>query len=152
MRYESKPETSKAIAIFTATFGVILIYFAGFVASGLASVVLILLGLALLVLTMVAATANYSVSINRERGLVVKEFTSRIASRKWQNRIGQFNSVRIRTGGRGGFGEGIVVYSAELIGQRTLRITPWFTERAKVEWEAKAISEYLNIPLRTTRK
>lgn len=152
MRYESKPETSKGIAIFTATFGVVLLYFAGFVASGLSVVVLILLGSALLILTVIAATANYSVTINRETGLIVKEFRSNLVNRKWQYRIDQFDWVCVGVGGRGAFGEGIVVYSAELKGSRTLRITSWCAERSRVELEAQAIAEYLNIPLQSTRK
>jgi len=146
MRYESKPETSKGIAIFTATFGVILLYFAGFVASGAGSVVLLLLGLALLTLTVIAATACYSVTVDRESGLIVKEFNSRLVNRKWQYRINQFNSVCVGVGGRGAFGEGIVVYSAQLKGSRTLRITPWIDDKPKVESEAQTIADYLNLP------
>ena len=152
MRYESKPETSKGIAIFTATFGIVLLNFAGFVASGLSVVVLILLGSAMLILTVIAATANYSVTINRETGLIVKEFRSNLVNRKWQYRIDQFDWVCVGVGGRGAFGEGIVVYSAELKGSRTLRITSWCAERSRVELEAQAIAEYLNIPLQSTRK
>ncbi len=146
MRYESKPETAKGIAIFTATFGVILLYFAGFVASGFASVVLVVFGLTLLILTVIAATACYSVTLDRASGSVIKAFNSRIVNRKWEYRIDQFNSVDVAVGGRGAFGEGIVVYSAQLKGSRTLRISPWHDDRTKVELEAEKIADYLSIP------
>lgn len=146
MRYESKPETAKGIAIFTATFGVILLYFAGFVASGFASVVLVVFGLTLLILTVIAATACYSVTIDRAAGLIIKGFSSRIVNRKWEYRIEQFNFVDVAVGGRGAFGEGIVVYSAQLKGSSTLRISPWNDDRTKVELEAQKIANYLNIP------
>ena len=152
MRYESKPQTSKGIAIFTATFGTILLYYAGFIASGAAAVILTLFGLTLLILTVIAATASYSVTVDRESGKIVKEFNSRMVNRKWEYRIDQFDSVRVGVGGRGAFGAGIVVYSAQLTGSSTLSITSWCDDRSKVELEAKTIAEYLNIPFRPGRK
>ena len=152
MRYESKPETSKGIAIFTATFGAILLYYAGFVASGGGAAVLVLLGLTLLNLTVIAATARYSVTVDRAAGLVVKEFNSRMINRKWEYRTDQFDSVRVGVGGRGAFGQGVVVYTAQLKGSRTLNITSPCDNRPKVELEAQKIAEYLDIPFRSERK
>lgn len=98
-------------------------------------------------LTIVAATAKYSVLINREAGLVIKEFSSRFINRQWKYSIADFNSVSILTGGRGAFGEGTVVYSVSLKGPRTLRITSWHSNKDKVEIDAKAVSEYLDMSL-----
>ena len=152
MHFESKPETSKGIAIFTATFASILIYFAAFVASGFVSVLLLVFGLALFVVTVVAATAAYSVSINGKTGLIVKEFSSRVVSRKWRYRANQYSSVCVLTGGRGAFGEGTVVYCAALGGVRTLRITSWYSKRNDAQSDAEAISDYLGIPLKHAEK
>ena len=147
MRYQSKPETSKGIAIFTATFGCILLYFAGFVASGFGAFVLLLFGIALLVATLLAATASYSVTLDRDAGQIIKEFRTVMFARQSSHQTGAFQSVSIGAGGRGAFGENIVVYSAQLNGASTLRITPWTVDRSAAQEQARIISEYLNIPL-----
>ena len=121
-------------------------------ASGSASVVLVLFGLTLLILTVIAATASYSVTVDRASGIIVKEFSSCIINRKWKYRVDQFDSVRIGVGGRGAFGEGIVMYSAQLKGSRTLSITSWSDDKSKVELEAQTIAEYLKIPFQPVRK
>ncbi|MEM7467864.1 MAG: hypothetical protein AAF387_13405 [Pseudomonadota bacterium] len=148
MHYESKPETSKAIAIFTGTFGGILLYFGGFVASGLGALVLIVLGITLLLLTIVAATVRYSVSIDIDSGKAIKAFSSKIFNQRWEYHLNEFKTVGISAGGRGAFGEPLVVYCVELSGSKTLRLTAWNSDKQAVESEAQKVSEYLGLPVK----
>ena len=148
MRYQSKPETSKGIAIFTGTFGGILLYFAGFVATGLGAIVLFVLGLVLLIATVIAASAKYAITLDRDSRLITKAFNAVLANHESTYPVADFQSVSVDSGGRGAFGEGLVVYSAVLNGAITLRISPWTDDRNAAEAQARRISEYLDLPLR----
>lgn len=147
MHFESSPETSKAIAILTATGAFIILYFFPFRRLGHYQFFLFLIGAAFVVVTIVGISARYSVSIDRETQLVIKEFSSKLVKRKWQYRITEFNALSIRSGGRGKFSSDLVVYCVCLKGNRTLNLTAWNSDKSKAESDAKEISDYLGLPV-----
>ena len=148
LTFTSKPDVSKAVAIFCGTVAVIFGYFGLFVASGAGQIVVLAISIAAVSAGVVAYTARVAVVIDREAGQISKRFSSVIGERLSAQPLSNFNAVTVQSGGRGALGEPTVVYFVALTGTSTLRITAASGDRTTAEADAKSIADYLELPIR----
>ena len=147
MRYDSSPQTSKAIGILFGTVATVFLYFALVVAAGIAAFVLLLISFLGILLTLAAVTARYSVIVNLQDARIEKRFHTLFFNRSTNFPLSKYRGVGIGTGGRGGDGAPTIVYFVQLLGPRNLQITSASGDRDKTCEEARALSAHIDLPL-----
>ncbi len=147
MQFDSSPQVSKAGAILFATFAIVFLYFALFVAIGIAAFLLLLIAIFAILLSVGAALARFSVRINSDKAQVEKRFSTLFIDRSTRFPFADYRGVRVATGGRGGVGAPTVVYFVQMVGNRNLQVTSASGDLERAQREARELADATGLPL-----
>ena len=150
MQFESSPQTAKAIAIFFASVAFVLLYFVIAVASGAGAVILFLLTVLFSLASYAALNAKYSVTFDSQGSQVEKRFEAIVPILSNQYPVSNFSGVGIGVGGRGGIGAPTAVYFLQLTGRQNLKVSLTSGSRDQTIIEARALADFLRLPLDET--